>query len=318
MTVLKKEDNIFVRIVKEPLNYMNDMVTIVKGLADKKQEKIEREKLLDLLKRDYDRIVCDFPDMKKSIDEILKNGINMLCSPIEKKYSEYGVSISFDRQRNKFYVNQDGKRLYYCTKYRRKRAVFENYLSMIVEQDEDSPHRYLDPDDDLDAYVMIDCGSAEASLPLKYIDKLKRLYLFEADTKWCEALADTFEPWRDKVKIINGFVGNNNANGYIDLSDFIERQIEYGIISEDDPIYIKMDIEGMEELVTPTLYSLICSRKNIHLSVCVYHSQDAYTNIINSLPKNVNVKLRSGYMLFYCDNLVFPYLRHGVVKIDKD
>ena len=44
------------------LKKRNNMQNIVKVLADNKQEKIEREKLLDLLKRDYDRIRKSWSD----------------------------------------------------------------------------------------------------------------------------------------------------------------------------------------------------------------------------------------------------------------
>jgi len=45
---------------------------------------------------------------------------------------------------------------------------------------------------------------------LNAIEKVSKIILFETNVNWVEALNATFEPWKDKVTIVNKFVGNIN------------------------------------------------------------------------------------------------------------
>lgn len=47
--------------------------------------------------------------------------------------------------------------------------------------------------------MIADIGSAEGNFSLSNIENVKKVYLFESDKEWIEALEATFRPWRDKV-----------------------------------------------------------------------------------------------------------------------
>lgn len=95
------------------------------------------------------------------------------------------------------------------------------YIQLLLEQDEESPHRYIKsnriPDSNT---IFADLGAAEGFLALDFIDKVKKIYLFECDPDWIEALKMTFGPWENKVEIVNRYVSDVTSEKTVSLDDF--------------------------------------------------------------------------------------------------
>lgn len=225
-------------------------------------------------------------------------------------YDYHKIVVHRDEDAGMFYVYLDGKKLYYHKGFTNPGDVQKSFTFISVEQHPDSPHRYLDNffsvnSDD----IVADLGAAEGNFSLMIIEKVKELIIIEADPIWIEALHKTFEPWKDKVRIINKFVGEKNDENTLTLDK---------IPGENKISVIKMDIEGAEIVVLETAQSYIRDN-NIKMAVTVYHRQSDADNIKNLLERNnYETVFSKGFMLFVFDKLVPPYFRHGLIKAHKE
>ena len=110
------------------------------------------------------------------------------------------------------------------------------------EQDLDSPHRYLTESFTIgNEDVLADIGAAEGNFSLSVIEKVRKVYLFEYDREWTEALKATFAPWSEKVEIINKYVSDFDDEKHIRLDTFYKKK--------KDLTFLKIDVDGAESIV---------------------------------------------------------------------
>ena len=108
-----------------------------------------------------------------------------------------------------------------------------------MEQDRRSPHHYFNSVKEVTGKVFVDVGCAEGYSSLEIIEEAKHVYLFEQDEQWLEAIRATFEPWQDKVTIVQKYVSDHNSSREQTLDDFFNNQTN-------EHLFLKMDIEGAE------------------------------------------------------------------------
>ena len=223
------------------------------------------------------------------------------------EYDINQIEVHRDAEKELFYVIHKGKRLYYHRDFKTEYSVMENYLSISIEQDERSPHRYIFKDFDVfENDVVVDIGAAEGNFSLEIVEKARALYIFETDIRWIEALKATFEPWKEKVFIINKFVSNIDTDKCVTLNTFFGN----------NPIhFIKMDVEGAELLLLKSARNVLDSNKSLKLAICTYHKQ-SHEEKISRILHSYNYSLISpnGYMLFLLDRLSPPYFRKGLIR----
>lgn len=77
------------------------------------------------------------------------------------------------------------------------------YRGLYAEQDTESPHYYLHRGiEELKGRIFLDIGAAEGFSSLQFVDWVDRIYLFEYEDEWIEALTATFLPYQDKCEIV--------------------------------------------------------------------------------------------------------------------
>jgi hypothetical protein len=165
-----------------------------------------------------------------------KHGVTAYPFNASLKYKNITIPVLYDE--NMPYVIHNGKKLYFSNQMT-ERQIGKLYRSLLIEQDEESAHRYVKSYDELQGKTLLDIGAAEGIFTLDSIEYVKKAFLFEGDDKWIESLKKTFEPWREKVEIIKKYVSDSNSDEYISLDSFMAEK-------DQNNIYIKMDIEGME------------------------------------------------------------------------
>lgn len=238
-----------------------------------------------------------------------KNKFNVFPYEFTKRYSWKSISIQKD-ENNRFFYLYKGKKMYF-KKSMKKEEIMKYVNSILLEQDEHSPHNYnLDVvKNNKNIKVIADIGAAEGFLTLELIDKIDKAYLFECDTEWGEALQQTFKNYKDKVEIVNKFLGKDNNNETITLDMFFQnKKIDF----------IKADIEGSE--IDMCLGGEKTFQKLYNIAICTYHKHND-AEILKKILLNFKFKVRftKGYMIFlYDNNLKKPYLRHGVILGYKD
>ena len=236
---------------------------------------------------------------------------NKLCVfpyPFQHSYKKKDISVYNDDKLKLKYILFEGKRLYF-KKTSSARGVKRNYNALLIEQDVNSPHRYL-----TDSFkpgsndIFVDVGAAEGNLAISVIDKVKKVYLFETDPAWIEALTATFSPWKEKVEIINKFVSDKNDETNVSLYEFFKDREPFS--------FLKIDAEGAEEDILNGCKTLLSSERQLKLALCCYHKPNDDKKFNDFLlKKGFSVSFSKGYMIFkYPETFFPPYLRKGIAR----
>jgi len=217
----------------------------------------------------------------------------------------------------KYVLHENNKRLYF------KRGWDEEYIKyyyngLLIEQDIDSPHRYLYEDFQVyEGDVVVDIGVAESNFALSVVEKCKKLYLFESDSEWIEALNMTFYHYMNnrggsKVVIVNKKISDSNDNDSIALDNYF--------IENEEINFIKVDIEGYELKFLEGAKNLLKRQKKIRVAICTYHKQNAGEEINNIVTaQGFRSEYSKGLMVYFTDESAQPcWLARGLLRCIKN
>lgn len=245
------------------------------------------------------------PDEKKILKGLKKTEIHYFPYPFVNKYKTDAIRVLHDNNSGLKYVIHQDKRLYFKKDWTEEKI--KNYYNfLLIEQDKESPHCYFPDSCSVDKdNIVLDAGSAEGNFSLSIIEEVNKIYLFEPDQDWIEPLKATFEPWKEKVKIINRFVSDKNADNHIKLDDLIDVKVKVNLI--------KADVEGYElRLLKGAIRILQDSHPSLLL--CTYHNPEDAENTEKFLQNSsYNYTFSDGYMIFL-DNMKPPYLRKVLIR----
>lgn len=286
-------------------------------ILEKLTSKRARLKRLKNRVMDYYAQIPDdhIPGDKKDILAYLRdNDIAVFPYPFPDEYKASDIELQKDPRNGLHYMLWEGKKLYYKDGGRVSKAQ-QYFNSLRLEQDIRSPHRYLAGDFDVKkGDVVVDVGAAEGNFSLSIIEKAGFVHLFEADPRWIRALEATFEPWRDKVKIIRKFVSDTSSGDSVALDD---------VLGEDQPVnFIKADVEGAEAEVLRGANRILTEQERLRIAICTYHRQED-ADILDEMLRQYGFStgFSDGYMLYYYGktNVVRePFLRKAVLRAFKE
>jgi len=245
------------------------------------------------------------------LDYLKKNPITVFPYSFQDEYIAGDIEVFVDTKKHLRYVLQEGKRLYFKRKWG-KRKIQNMYNLLSKEQDIRSPHRYLTEQFTFDdGEVLFDVGAAEGNFALSVVEKASKIYLFEADKRWIEPLKATFEPWKDKVIIVNKFVGNVTNTTNITLDDFITKDHKL--------TFLKIDVEGGESHLINGCKQILNTQAPLKIALCTYHKQQDEKEFAELLSNyGFRTSPSDGYMLFYYDKkMKAPYFRRGLLRAEK-
>jgi hypothetical protein len=237
-----------------------------------------------------------------------KNPVSIFPYPFQDKYSADQIEVIYDEEKSMRYVMQDGKRLYFKKRWGEKR-IKRAYSDLVREQDTDSPHRYLSESFTLgNDDVIADIGAAEGNFSLSVIEKIRKVYFFEYDREWTEALTATFAPWSEKVEIINKYVSDSDDEKHVRFGTFFREK--------KDITFLKIDVDGAEAMVLNSCYDVFKDPGHLKIALCTYHKNNDEKDF-TLLLKNYgfSVTPSKGYMIhFYDKKMKAPYLRRGLIR----
>jgi len=253
----------------------------------------------------------DDPEVIEIIDYFKKYKFSIFPYDFSRKYLMRDIDVLFDTTIKMRYVIHENKRLYFPEDWETE-AICSYYNGLCIEQDKDSPHRY-----ETDGYIVqegdiiADIGAAEGIWALSAVEKAGKIYLFECDQMWIKTLKKTFEPWKEKIVIVDKYVSNINDKQNVTLDSFFgKNRIDF----------IKADIEGMEIKLLEGGKEILANNSNLKLLLCAYHRKNDETEIKKILDRNgFKTEYSKRYMLFIYDNeLEKPYMRRGLVRAMKN
>jgi hypothetical protein len=230
------------------------------------------------------------------------------------------VRSGFDDEKQMPYViHKINKKLYFPKNWSEEKAKAEYIHYMEVENllggefTEKMPHQYQTQDFCVkDGDIVLDIGSAEALFALDIVDLAKKVYIFESDRIWIDPLMATFEPYNDKVVIVNKRVSDKDGNGEIKLETCLNHE-------NLENLFIKMDIEGSERKIINDNIWLFSKNINLRVACATYHKQgDA--NDFNTLFQDLGyeTEFSEGFLLFIFDEIQQPpYFRKGILRARK-
>ena len=253
-----------------------------------------------------------FPTSNKEIiaavDYLSTHPLTTFYGDFQEKYITEEVKVHFDPSNNLPYVITDGKRLYF-KRSQNIRTVQILFNSLRIEQDDHAPHCYTDANFKItEGEIMADVGCAEGYFSLLNIEKTKKIYLFEQDREWIEALEATFSHWKEKIKIIPKFISDKNNENEITLDYYFKN-------TEEKPGFYKIDVEGAEASILKGMEELL--HTPVKIALCTYHNQHDY-DLFSSFFEDRKFKHRhsNGLMIFHndLDNMEPPFFRKCMIK----
>lgn len=192
-----------------------------------------------------------------------KHGLSSYPFPAALQYKSLKIAVERDQESNLPFVMHQGKKLFFPELFSDEKVETE-YLRLLIEQDPQSPHRYIPSYKSLKNRVLLDVGAAEGIFALDTIEWVNRVYLFEYEEYWQKALVETFKPWQEKVTIVRKYVSDETKGMEVSIDDFLAQR-------EKENLFIKMDIEGAERKALAGARRTLQSAKDIYLSVVGYH-----------------------------------------------
>ena len=189
-----------------------------------------------------------------------QHGLRSCPGNFSLKYDNLQIDVLRDSYP---YIMHTGRKLYFPARFTNAQ-VHKLYKSLLVEQDIESAHRYSLNEEDYQDAIMFDIGAAEGILSLEKIDILKEIYLVECEQEWVDALKITFEPYKEKVKIIFKYIDQYDSETSISLNTLGEKL-------KNEKIFLKMDVEGFEKNALLGGLNLLKNNDCI-AAVCTYHN----------------------------------------------
>ena len=244
------------------------------------------------------------------INYIKRRGVQIFPYDFTDKYSHSSIEVFEDPACGLKYVMMDNKRLYFKRRWSVKR-IRKSFHDLSLEQDPESPHRYLSSDFTVSTSdVLADFGAAEGNFSLSVIEKIKKAYLFESDPEWIEALEMTFLPWQDKVEIVPRFVSDVNDEKHCSGDVFFAGK---------ELTFMKIDVDGGERKLLRGFADTILNSSRMRMALCTYHQHEDEKEFSDMLTaQGYAVSPSSGYMIFYYDKkLKAPYLRRSLIRATK-
>jgi len=228
--------------------------------------------------------------------------------PFINTLSIKSIQVYTDASKGLFFVVHEGKRLYFKRELDTEEKVRNAYYCVSIEQHKESPHCYLNEQYNIDGGIALDVGSAEGLLGLMLIEKIDKLYLFEVEEGWIEALQATFEPWKDKVIIINKYVSDKNDTDCVTLDTIIKDEVIE---------LIKIDVEGTEQKILAGAANTLNKTKKV--CVCTYHKNNDEVVLKNYLDERGWItSFSNNSILYILSKLYPPYFRKCLIRAKKN
>ena len=235
---------------------------------------------------------CDFPaEEKKMLKQFLsKTLVSQISYLFIKEYNYRIINVLWDKTKSLHYVFHNKKKLYF-RKGLSKNGIRNMYNALCIEQDTRSPHSYSAfPVNYKPTDIAVDIGAAEGIWALDIAEKVNEIYLFECEDAWIEALQATFEPWKDRVHIVNKYISDFTNEQNTTLDDYFGGKNIF-------PTIIKADIEGAEVACVKGA-KILLSQHIRQAFICTYHNFGDFV-LLTDMMKNYQfaVQPSKGYMI---------------------
>lgn len=284
-------------------------VTLLRGNIVKKTER-QRVQLRDVIRKYYQD--TNDEEIKEIVSFLDDNEVKMIPYVFTKKYKAENVTVYNDPVSGYPYSIVNNNNVFFPKEYTSER-IKESIALALMEQDNNSPHKYLSDTttiEDGDAAVLI--GASDGIFCLSILEKAKKVYLFEPDKNWTIPLTLTLEKYLNKVEIVDKYVSDIDDAENVTLDNFFKSKKE-------SVNFIQADIEGFEKKLLLGAKTILSQNNQLKISICTYHKESDFTEFSRILiSEGFKVKPSPGYMIMWMQiPCKAPYLRKGVIYAHK-
>lgn len=273
---------------------------------DKRDQKFLRRKILQF----YEKKEKLIPEELDVLNFLRENPLQIFPYYFIEKYKKEDIIVHNDSKRDLRFVLHNNERLYF-KRTMSPQTIKSLYLGLQLDQDSNSPHRYLNENFKIGARdVVIDAGAAEGNFSLNVVKKAQKVVLFECDEGWIEPLNATFEPWKEKVVIINKKVNDQESQNSVSL-DRLYKEHKFTLV--------KADIEGDEGLLLQGLRETLNKNIPLKIVICTYHKKNDLKDFQKLLGEyGFNLTTTPGFMIYLYDKpLTEPFLRKAILRAER-
>jgi len=287
------------------LNTQIYRIIVPKFLRKKIVDKVLRASVLEY----YAKLSEPLSDeVEKVLDYLRNRPVVMFPDYFQDEYVEDSVEVHDDKELGLRYVLLDGKRLYFKKRWSKKR-IRKAFNELIKEQDSRCPHCYEDESFKVESGdVLVDIGAAEGNFALNVVEKASRIILFESNKEWLGPLNATFGPWKDKVVIVNKFVGDVTDAKCTRLDDY------FG--ADEKLSFLKIDVEGAESDLLNGCKRILQQKNPLKVAICTYHKPEDEQKFTRRLTEyGFETSHSDGFVLLFTDRKIkAPFLRRGLIR----
>ena len=230
-------------------------------------------------------------------------------------YKTLYPQIFYSEKAQRFYIVHKNRKIY-MKKGMNKEQTARCINALLREQDKESAHCYrLDELELTGDEVVVDAGIAEGFVTTELLDRVKKIYAFDINPDWLDALKWTFAD-TDTVVVVPKGLGETVSEGFTTLDEYFKGE-------KVDLIKADIDSPGAEcEMARGGVETFRNAKKAI---ICTYHHQnDAHEMKKFFEELGFATKFSKGFALRgevpsrYKTDLQPPYLRRGVIYATKE
>lgn len=247
-------------------------------------------------------------EIEKVLGYLRNRKVAMFPYYFQDQYVEDTIEVFNDKEKGLRYVLLDGKRLYFKKRWSKAR-IRKGFNELRREQDPQCPHCYTNDSFKVEnGDVLVDIGAAEGNFALSNVERASRIILFESNKEWIKALNATFEPWKNKVTIVNKFVS--------DFSNQTSTTLDEYFSADDKLSFLKVDVEGEESRVLNGCSRILQEQHPLKVAICTYHKPEDEQEFKDRLTQNgFETSYSDGFVLLFTDRKIkAPFLRRGLVR----
>ena len=301
------------RFQRGPVDIYLTALTILSYYTDEKKYKsldAEGKRIIEYLKsKEFyrDSLVERF----YPLDDYMTNFVNLQSGnkthylAIPRVAPDYKPNIQTESGTN--YASIEGRKVF--LPYDIENSI-KYWIYLIEEQLPDSPHCYLEKNGKFNVAegdIVVDVGAAEGYFCIEHMDKIKHGYVFETEDYWFNVLEKTYRPYKNKITLIKGFVGDSEGN--ISLDSYFK--------DKEKPTFIKLDVEGAEGSVLRSMSDLMKNPMSpLRLAICTYHRQEDAGYFEHLLGDLYEIQYSHSYY-WHKPEPIPPFLRRGVMRATK-
>ena len=282
--------------------------------AELKDVQLEMGKLKESLLL-HKIFTANLPDFEEEIQYLRRQG-RLCVYPYAQVKNLEPFQSGWDAALRLPFVLHKEKRLYFPSSWtvlqaeERYRGYIEGENLLGGNYRKCAPHQYqADGFQVQQGDIVFDVGAAEGLFALDVLEMASKVYVFECDPLWTDALKATFAPYEDRVVLSGKKVGPFLSEQEVTMESVLENE---GLAAS---CFIKMDIEGGEVGVVKSMLPLLKKMANVRLVCCTYHRQGDAEALEKLFAEIGGVThFSEGYMLFIYDELEFPFFRKGLIR----